>query len=377
MPIEVSASPGESVAEARSGLASLASTEIRLRAPVVTAKDRIFFTERLALLLETGNALHTSLEILEPQADNEALRVIVAGLRDDISGGLSFSQALAHHPEAFPPSYVSVVEAGELGGFLPQVLERLRDLDEKRQELTSTLFSALSYPAFLTLFSAGVVMFVLMVVFPKFADLFTMIWDQLPLSTRVLMTFSQILAGYWPVLLVAGVALVAGTWSWLVHRGGRDTLDRWALRTPVIREIVVLFQLVQFMYVMSLSLDNGVTMLDALRSAREVVGSVSFQRWVQELEANVTEGRGLSVGFQEAAFVPPLITQMVTTGEETGSLAMVMGRMAAFYEREWKTKIEVISKLVEPMMLVAMGLVVGLIVSSLILPIFKLSTAVR
>jgi type II secretory pathway component PulF len=216
-----------------------------------------------------------------------------------------------------------------------------------------------------------------MVVFPKFGDLFTMIWDKLPITTRFLMTVSQILSSYWHVMLLGIGAMGMGAWRWLSRPEGRATVESWLLRRPLLREIVVTFQLVQFMYVMSLSLGNGVTMLDALRSSREVVGSLAFQSWVQSLETNVTEGRGLSVGFEEADFVPPLITQMVTTGEETGSLAMVMGRMAAFYEREWKTRLTVMAKLVEPVMLVVMGLVVGLIVSSLILPIFKLSTTVR
>jgi type II secretory pathway component PulF len=375
MPIEIQAAAP--VPDAESEPTSFANREIHFGRQRVTHKDRIFFTERLALLLETGNALHTSLEILEDQSDGDALRKVVLALSEDVSGGLSFSQALARHPEAFPPSYVSVVEAGEQGGFLHEVLERLRELDEKRQELHSTLFSAFSYPAFLVVFSVAVVTFVLMVVFPKFGDLFTMIWDKLPITTRFLMTVSQILSSYWHVMLLGIGAMGMGAWRWLSRPEGRATVESWLLRLPLLREIVVTFQLVQFMYVMSLSLGNGVTMLDALRSSREVVGSLAFQSWVQSLETNVTEGRGLSVGFEEADFVPPLITQMVTTGEETGSLAMVMGRMAAFYEREWKTRLTVMAKLVEPVMLVVMGLVVGLIVSSLILPIFKLSTTVR
>jgi type II secretory pathway component PulF len=272
---------------------------------------------------------------------------------------------------------VSVVAAGEQGGFLPAVLERLRELDEKRQELRATLFSAFSYPAFLTVFSAGVVLFVLMVVFPKFGDLFEMIWDKLPITTRFLMTTSELLRSYWPAVLGALAAAGFGLWRWLSRPEGRATLDRFVLRIPVLGEIAVLFNLVQFMHVMSLALSNGVAALDALRSCREVVASPSFGRFVRDLEANVAEGRGLAVGFQEAEFVPDLVRQMVATGEESGSLALVMGRMASFYEREWKLRLNTLAKLIEPLMLVVMGVVVGLIVSSLILPIFKLSTTVR
>lgn len=373
MPIELQ--PARSVPDPRPERRAL--SEITIGRQGVSTKDRIFFTERLALLLETGNPLHLGLEALGRQAGSPAMTAVIADLGQGVSGGLSFSQALARHPEAFPPAYVSVVSAGEHGGFLPQVLERLRELDEKRQELRTTLFSAFSYPAFLMVFSAAVVLFVLMVVFPKFGDLFEMIWDKLPITTRFLMTASAALRSYWPVFVGALAAAGFGLWRWLANPKGRAALDAFVLRLPVLGEIAVLFHLVQFMHVMSLALGNGVAALDALRSCREVVASPSFREFVRELEFNVSEGRGLSAGFQEADFVPDLVRQMVATGEESGSLALVMGRMASFYEREWKQRLNTLAKLVEPTMLVVMGLVVGILVSSLILPIFKLSTTVH
>jgi type II secretory pathway component PulF len=372
MPIEIQPAPNAASAPA----ARRALSEIKIGPSGVSGRDRIFFTERLALLLETGNPLHASLHALARQAGGDAMREVIGELEDDVSGGLSFSQALGRHPEAFPPAYVSIVAAGEQGGFLPQVLDRLRELDEKRHELRATLFSAFSYPAFLTVFSAAVVLFVLMVVFPKFGDLFQLIWDKLPVTTRVLMTVSELLRSYWPAFLAALAGLGLGAWQTLRDPGRRAALEGLLVRLPVIGEIVVLFQLVQFMYVMSLAMGNGVAALDALRSCREVVSSASFRDFVRALEANVQQGRGLAVGFQDASFVPDLVRQMVATGEESGSLPLVMGRMAAFYEREWKQRLATLAKLIEPAMLVVMGVVVGLIVSSLILPIFKLSTTV-
>jgi len=352
-------------------------SEITIGTPQITSRDRIFFTERLGLLLETGNALHTSLELLEAQAGSPPMRRVIADLRDGVSGGLSFSQALSRHPEVFPSAYVSLVAAGEQGGFLYPVLERLRELDEKRDELRSTLFSAFSYPGFLAVFSTGVVVFVLMVVFPKFRELFEMIWDKLPVTTRFLMTLSDGLLHYWAFGLAALAAAALLARQWWKRPGARSQVEGLVLRLPVLRDLLVLFQLVQFMHVMSLALGNGVPMLEALRSCRDIVASLRFRRFVEHLEAGVSEGRGIAVGFREQEFVPPLVKQMVSTGEESGALAMVMGRMATFYEREWKSRLTTLAKLLEPAMLVVMGVVVGLIVSSLILPIFKLSTAVR
>ena len=343
----------------------------------IGAKERMFFTERLALLLETGNPLHTSLGTIESQTAHPELRQLIADVRENVSGGLPFSQALSKHPDAFPPAYVNLVAAGETGGFLHRVLQRLRDIDEKRQELRSTLISAFSYPAFLVVFSFAVVLFVLIVVFPKFGDLFQLIWDQLPITTRFLMVLGEWLRQYWlPGLVVFAVTGALG-WRWVRSADGAAAADRWLLRIPVLREIAWQLHLIQFMYVMSLSLHNGVAMLDALSACREIVRSASFRRFVGLLESRVNEGRGIASGFQEAAFVPPLVKQMVATGEEAGGLAMVMERMAEFYEREWKQRLTVIAKIVEPAMLLVMGVVVGLIVSSLILPIFKLSRAVH
>ncbi len=144
-----------------------------------------------------------------------------------------------------------------------------------------------------------------------------------------------------------------------------------------IREIATQFQLVQFLYVMSLSLENGVPLLDALRSCREIARSDSFRRFIGSLEEGVNEGRGIAAGFRKADYLPPLVAQMVATGEESGRLATVMGRMADFYEREWRKKLTLVAKIVEPSMLLLMGAVVGLIVSSLLLPIFKLSAAIH
>jgi len=343
----------------------------------IGGQERMFFTERLALLLETGSPLHVSLETLERQAPREALQKVIRELGQDVSQGLSFSQALAKQPEAFDASYVNLIAAGETGGFLPEILQRLREMDEKRQELTSTLLTAFSYPAFLMVFSCFVVIFILTVVFPKFAPLFATIADQLPGVTLFLMGASEALRSYWlPGLAVIG-ATAALFWRWVRSAQGVARMDRLLLRTPVIREIIIQLHLVQFMHVMSLSLSHGVPMLDALRSCREIARSISFRQFIEGLEVRVNEGGGISSGFQEGDLLPALVPQMIATGEETGRLAMVTGRVADFYEREWRKKLTVFSKVAEPLMLVVMGVVVGLLVSSLILPIFKLSRIVH
>ncbi len=341
------------------------------------AQERMFFTERLSLLLETGVPLHASLETLAQQAPEGEPRRIVAALAADVASGTSFSRALARHPEAFPPTYVNLVDAAEQGGFLPDVLARLRAMDERREELRSILWSAFSYPIFLVGFSLAVIVFVLVVVFPKFAELFEEIRDALPASTLFLMAASDVLRHQWPLVIGGVAALGAGLVAWLRRPQGAELAERILLRTPGLRTVVVELQLVQFLGVMSLSLANGVPMLDALRACREIVPGRRFRHFVSGVEHNVIEGRGVTPAFRSATFLPPLVPQMIGTAEESGSLAAVMGRVADFYERQLRKRLESLAKIVEPALLVVMGGVVGLIVSSLILPIFKLSRTVR
>jgi type II secretory pathway component PulF len=358
------------------GATSLESVWARGK-PRPGSKDRMFFTERLALLLETGHPLHVSLETLTTHASGTPLCDTIEELRRDVDAGLSFSQALAKHPQAFPKTYVKLVAAGEQGGFLPAVLRRLTEMEERRQELRDTLMSAISYPLFLMLFSVAVVVFVLVVVFPKFSELFILIKDELPLSTLILMTASDIARGWWPLIAVvtAGAALLLYQWG-RTHEGS-EQLERAAIGLPLVGRTFVQLNLVVFLRVLSLSLANGVPLLDTLHAARDVVRGSRFRRIIDLLEAGVQEGRGFAWGLQQDDLLPDLAKQMLTTGEESGNMALVSERVADFYEREWRKRLQNLAKLAEPVMLLLMGAVVGLVVSSLILPIFKLSRAIH
>ena len=340
------------------------------------AKERIFFTEQLSLLLETGTPLHAALQALGRQVDNPRMQEIITGLLEQVTEGKSFSHALAKYPELFPVSYINLVAAAEEGGFMDKVLLELMNMDEKRDELRRTVVAALSYPCFLICFSVFVVIFVLVAVFPKFADMFASIADRLPATTIVLMKASHILIEYWIPITVGLVAgIVALVW-WINTDAGTAAMDRMKLKVIGLKDIFVQIYLIQTMRVLGLSLENGVSVPDALASCREVVTNRTFRRFLVGIEEKVNEGGGFSAAFQTVDFIPPLVRQMVTTGEETGNLPKVLGRIADYYERELARKLATFSRMVEPIMLIVMGAVVGLIVSSLILPIFKLSQAV-
>jgi type II secretory pathway component PulF len=343
----------------------------------VGSADRISFTERLALLLETGVALHDALQVLEEQATKPRLKRIIGEIATDIVGGQRFSEALVKHPELFPPTYINLIGASEAGGFLPQVLEQLVELDEKQEKLRSTIVSALSYPGFLVVFSILVVIFILVVVFPKFTVLFGSIYEELPFTTKFLIGASELLVGHGLVLGVGVLALLVAAAAALRRPDMRERLDRLKLRVPGVRDIFIKIYLTRLMRVMGISLERGVTILATLDACRNVIPNAEFRRFIGQLEIQVTEGKGIAAGFKDSALIPTSVRQMIATGEETGTLGRVMGRVADFYERDLTRQLNQLAKMAEPVMLLVMGVLVGTIVTSIILPIFKMSRAVH
>ncbi|MCA8967707.1 MAG: type II secretion system F family protein, partial [Planctomycetes bacterium] len=344
------------------------------RAPRLSVGDRRFFTERLALLLETGTPLHVGLQTLARQTRGPRFRAVVQKLHDDVSGGMPFAQALARQGDDFPTTYATLVAAAEQGGFLDQVLRHLADIDERNARLRTTILSSLFYPAFLLVFSVVVVVFVLTSVFPRFETMFAGIHDRLPITTVVLMAASDLLRHHWVEIVGALAALAAIGGKLVASERGGEAVDRAVLALPVLRDLFAQFYLSRVLRVLSLSLQHGVALFDALRSCQGLVRNRVFARFLSGLAQDVEEGRGITPAFERAPFVPDMVRQMVATGEQSARLALVMQRIADFYEQEFTRRLGTLSKLIEPVMLLVMGAVVGVLVSSLILPIFKLSS---
>jgi type II secretory pathway component PulF len=227
-------------------------------------QDRMFFTEQLSLLLETGTAIYPALDSLKAQIKNPAMIKVVESLMEDISDGRTFAVALSRYPELFSGTYVNLVAAAEAGGFLDQVLLELMRLDERREELRRTVVSALTYPMFLIVFSLAVVVFVLMVVFPKFEDMFSSIRDQLPITTLFLMDTSKLLTEHWMAVGLGLVAVLVGFGYWLSTAQGREVMDQLKMRMFFFRDIFIQVYLIQSLRVLGLSMANGVSVMDAL-----------------------------------------------------------------------------------------------------------------
>ncbi len=375
MPIEMQTTPAQIPAGKQEQKLRLSDVHL-FGAKGPNLRDRSVFTEQLALMLETGMPLHAALENMQQQAGNAAMKSVIDDLLEEIKTGQRFSSALSKHPELFSSTYVSIVASSEDSGFMHKALEHLQAEEEKRDELRKTVKSALSYPLFLVGFSVLVVIFVLVGVFPKFAEMFERIRDQLPPTTIALMWASDALRGYWwQILLALGGAGVLAL-RWIKSAAGRAKVDEWKLTLPGLRVVFVQLYVTQAFRVMSLSLNHGVTIVESLAATRDVVDNHLFRGLLLQVEQSVQEGGTVAAAFAESRFIPDLVKQMVATAEISGNLALVLGRIASHYEREFNRRLEALSKMAEPVMLLVMGLVVGIIVSSLILPIFKLSKAV-
>ena len=327
--------------------------------------------------METGNNLVSSLEIIATQTENAAFKKIINEICDQIGSGKSFSHALASYPKVFSSTYVTLIRSSEEGGYMAKVLSHILDMEEKREDLHNTMTSAFTYPAFLVVFAGAVIVFILVFVFPKFTDLFGSIHDQLPGITLLLMWTSDLIRNYWWAMLGASLTCIGYSIWRLGKPDGMQKLNDIVTHIPLIGDLLMQIYLIQTMRMVGLSLQNGVTLVDSIASCRDMVRNTRFIKFIDDINQNVTEGRGFTLAFNETEFIPALVRQMIQTGEESGQLGLVTSRIADYYQRDLSRRLANLSKMIEPVMLLVMGVVVGLIVSSLILPIFKLSSAVR
>ena len=364
-----------SAVKKKSGLdfSALANT---LKPKKISPRDRMFFTEQLSLMLATGTSLHPALVSIGQQMSGGAMQQTIEEMAEGVMNGRSLSEELGRHADVFSPMYVNLVAASESGGFLHEVLEQLRAIEEQNANLKSTLISAFSYPAFLISFSIFTLAFVLLVVFPKFSELFAAIGDQLPGSTKVLMAVSNFLLTHWMAVLLGVFTSITAIFIWLKSPPGQALLDRFKLGAPFVGSIWQKVYVVLILRVLGMSIQHGVSLVDAVRTSRDVVNNRIVQHFLTDLSDVLQQGGRLAQGVQQANWLPDLAKQMLTTAEESGSLSPVMLRLSDYYNRELDRLLDRFSKMIEPIMLVVMGAMVGLLVSAMILPIFKLSHAV-
>ncbi len=343
----------------------------------VSRRDVTFFTRQLSDLLEAGLTLMRALNVIQDQTENPRLQEILGDLVAHVRDGKSFSDALAFYPKIFPPIYVSMVRSGEVGGILGGVLSRLADFSEKEEELQGKVRAAMAYPALICLVGMGTVAVLLIFVVPKLVILFQDVGQVLPLPTQILIAVSNGVAKYWwGALLIAALGGFFGKRHSL-PQGARLAIDRIKLRLPVWGSLIKKVEIARFARSLATLLSHGVPILQAMQSVYQATGNEMLKGELQKIGDQLRGGTTLSQGMRQSRIFPNLVVNMVSVGEEAGSLDRSLIKIADTYEREADRAMKMMTALVEPVMILVMGSVVGFIVVSMLLPIFQIDILAR
>ena len=343
----------------------------------IRRRDMTLFTRQLADLLESGLPLMRALDVLWEQTENRRLQEVLAGLVSQVREGKSFSEALALYPKIFSHLYVNMVKAGEVGGMLSEVLARLAEFGEKEEELRAKVHAAMAYPLLILFVGMVTVAVLLIFVVPKLVSLFHDVGQILPLPTRILIEVSQGLVNYWWVLLSV-VALSV----FLLRRGRlsqriRLTIDGVKLRLPVWGSLIKKVEIASFARSLATLLSHGAPILQAMQvvilATENELLKGEFKRIGEQLKGGTT----LSQEIRRGRLFPPLVTNMVAVGEEAGTLDRSLLKIADTYEREADRAMKLMTSLVEPVMILVMGSIVGFIVISMLMPIFEIDLLAR
>ncbi len=337
----------------------------------------LFFASQLSLMLEIGTSLNIALKTIKDQTENPAFEDLIQAMLQDVEEGRQLSDAMGKHPRVFSNMFTSMVKAGETGGFLQEILDRIVDMQERRQALKTELRSALTYPAVLCIVALLVIVFILVYVLPKFTSFFAGKESVLPFTTRALMILSASLKAYWWVYVISTIGLLIGLKLFKESKTGKTLIDRLFVSAPVVSKLSNKINTCQFLRTLGNLMESHVPLLEALEVTRDTIANVFFRNFVDKIVGHVREGGKFSRPFADYPYTLKSVKQMVATGEEAGNLPKVMLRLAAFYDTEVEQELKTFAAMIEPMALIVMGGVIGLIVSSVILPLFKLSQVVQ
>jgi general secretion pathway protein F len=357
------------VAEARPGLLRLPS---RLsRGP--SAQDVLAFTQQLATLLEAGMELDRSLAILLDLTDNQRFRSVLRGILADIQGGSSFADSLAKHPRLFSRLYVNMVKAGEAGGVLEGILSRLAGFLERSKAVRDEVTSAMIYPLLLLLVGGGAVVVMMNVVIPRFAQIFADTPQLMPAPTRLLLAISTFTTAYWWVfvgaLLVGWIALRA----YVRTEQGRIAWDEWKLRLPLLGGLIREIEVSRFARTFGTLLHSGVPVLAAVSIVRETITNRVIAGAMSRLQEGVKRGEGISGPLRAAGAFPSFSIHMAKVGEETGRLEEMLIKVADTYDERVRRTVKRLTSLLEPVLILSLGAIVGFIVLSMLLAIFSIN----
>ena len=354
------------------------STFGKLLKPKVKQKSLQVFSRQFATMIEAGLSVVTALVILEEQTDDKALKLVLDDIREQVESGALLSEAMAQHPAVFNSLYVSMVEAGEAAGVLDIVLDRVAVQIEKEMKIRRRVKGAMIYPTVVLIFATLVLVGMLMFLVPVFVKVFADLGGELPSLTKLVLKASNLLRGYWFIIFPLVGVSIWGFFKWKGSDSGRKKWDIFKLRVPMqIGSVVRKIAMARFSRTLSTLLGSGVDIMKALEITASTSGNWVVEEATMKARLRVQEGAPIATPIIESAVFPPMVGQMMRIGEETGELEKMLGKIADFYEDEVDAAIQTLTSIIEPMMMIGVGMMVGIIIISMYLPMFKLLTLIE
>ena len=343
----------------------------------VKNKDVVLLARQLATMITAGLPLVNCLEILAKQTDSDNLKAIIMEVQAAVESGGTFAESLEKHKKVFGDIFIHMVTAGEAGGILDVILMRLAVYLEKAAVLRSKIKSAMMYPAVIMTAAMGATVFLLVSVIPTFAKMFTNFGAKLPMPTRVVLAMSDFLSGYFYLVILGVVGLVAGTKFLYKTDSGALTLDTWRLKLPVFGHLLRKVAISRFTRTLGTLISSGVPILDGLEITAKTAGNRLIHDAIMRARASISEGEAISEPLAHSNAFPPMVVQMIAVGEKTGNLDDMLDKISDFYDDQVDTAVASLTSVLEPIMIVLMGVIIGAIVIAVYMPMFDLIKAIR
>ena len=343
----------------------------------IKSDDVTQLSRELAIMIESGVSIIEAIDSLGTHNDNLAIQQMMMQLKGRLHEGVGLGDAMAQFPKLFSTMYVSMIRTAEVGGRLAETLNQAAEYQEASQEMKRKVKGAMAYPVVLLVVTSIVLIFMLTFVIPQFSQLFTRMNAKLPIQTAILMSASVFLKERWYLIPIVGLSGFFGGRAFLKTETGRRTLTLLSLKFPGIKDIVVKVAVARILRALGTLLESGVSLLVALEMAAQSVSNYHFERAMKVIVQSVSEGKPLTQAMRETGVFPPMICQMISVGEKSGKLSSVLLRMAKFYEAEVDARLKMLSSILEPVMIVVIGIMVGGMAVSIIGPIYSLTDAVK
>jgi type IV pilus assembly protein PilC len=345
----------------------------------LTDKDLVVFTRQFGTMINAGLPLVQCLEILSTQSENKALREAIAEVKVHVEAGATFSDALRRHPKIFDDLYVNMVHAGEVGGLLDTILSRLAKHIEKAMKLKGQIKSAMVYPSAIIGVAAVVISVLMIWVIPIFAKMFNELSGGkvgLPGPTQIVIDVSNIFQSYWFVMIGVIIAVVIAVKKYYATPQGRMNIDKFLLKLPIVGDLIRKASVAKFTRTLGTLLSSGVPLLDGLSICAKTSGNKVIEEALMNARVSISGGKTIAEPLAKSEVFPKMVTHMIAVGESTGALDAMLGKIADFYEEEVDQAVASLTALLEPMMMVFLGVVIGFIVIAMYLPIFQMASAI-